>query len=325
MKVQVGDKEYSWSGGKIRNIIAAVIVIILVASGFYSIDADETGVVMRFGKFVRQTQPGLHIKIPLGVESVTKIKVKKVFKQEFGFRTLQASVRTRYSSRTYTDESIMLTGDLNVAEVEWIVQYRIEDAYNYIFKIKDTEETLRTMSEAVTRKVVGDRTVTGVLTKERVEIAQEVQDELQGLLDYFEAGIHIVTVKFQDVNPPEPVRPAFNDVNSAKQDKSKMINQGWESYNNRIPRAKGEAEQLISEAKGYALKRVNRAKGDVALFNNVYREYRKAPSVTRRRLYLEAMNEVLPKVEQIFIIDEEQEGILPHLDLGGNIKGGEGR
>lgn len=325
MKVQVGDKEYSWSGGKIRNIIAAVIVIILVASGVYSIDADETGVVMRFGKFVRQTQPGLHIKIPLGVESVTKIKVKKVFKQEFGFRTLRADVRTRYSSRSYTDESIMLTGDLNVAEVEWIVQYRIEDAYKYIFKIKDTKETLRTMSEAVTRKVVGDRTVTGVLTKERVEIAQEVQDELQGLLDYFEAGIHIVTVKFQDVNPPEPVRPAFNDVNSAKQDKSKMINQAWEAYNNRIPRAKGEAEQLISEAKGYALKRVNRSKGDVALFNNVYREYRKAPDVTRRRLYLEAMNEVLPKVEQIFIIDEEQEGILPHLDLGGNAKGGEGR
>ncbi len=325
MKVQVGDKEYSWSGGKIRNIIAAVIVIILVASGFYSIDADETGVVMRFGKFVRQTQPGLHIKIPLGVESVTKIKVKKVFKQEFGFRTLQAGVRTRYSPRSYTDESIMLTGDLNVAEVEWIVQYRIEDAYKYIFKIKDTEETLRTMSEAVTRKVVGDRTVTGVLTKERVEIAQEVQDELEGLLDYFEAGIHIVTVKFQDVNPPEPVRPAFNDVNSAKQDKSKMINQAWEAYNNRIPRAKGEAEQLISEAKGYALKRVNRAKGDVALFNNVYREYRKAPDVTRRRLYLEAMNEVLPKVEQIFIIDEEQEGVLPHLNLGGNPKGGEGR
>jgi len=219
----------------------------------------------------------------------------------------------------------MLTGDLNVAEVEWIVQYRIEDAYKYIFKIKDTEETLRTMSEAVTRKVVGDRTVTGVLTKERVEIAQEVQDELEGLLDYFEAGIHIVTVKFQDVNPPEPVRPAFNDVNSAKQDKSKMINQAWEAYNNRIPRAKGEAEQLISEAKGYALKRVNRAKGDVALFNNVYREYRKAPDVTRRRLYLEAMNEVLPKVEQIFIIDEEQEGVLPHLNLGGNPKGGEGR
>jgi membrane protease subunit HflK len=219
----------------------------------------------------------------------------------------------------------MLTGDLNVAEVEWIVQYRIKNAYDYLFKIKDAEETLRSMSEAVTRKVVGDRTVTGVLTKERVEIALEVQNKLQKLLDYFESGINIVTVKFQDVNPPEPVRPAFNDVNSAKQDKEKMINQAWESYNNRIPRAKGEASQLISEAEGYALKRVNRAQGDVALFSNVYREYRKAPGVTRRRLYLEAMNEVLPKIEQIYIVDEEQKAILPLLDLGKNIKGGGGQ
>ena len=325
MKVQIGDKEYSWSGGRIRNIILVVIVIVLVASGFYSIDADETGVIMRFGKFVRQAEPGLHIKIPLGVESVIKVKVKKVYKQEFGFRTLKAGVRTQYSTRNYQGESIMLTGDLNVAEVEWIVQYRIKDAYNYIFKIKDPEETLRTISEAVTRKVVGDRTVTGVLTNERVEIAQDIENKLQKLLDHFESGIHIVTYKFQNVNPPEPVKPAFNDVNSAKQDKEKMINQAWESYNNRIPRAKGEARQLISEAEGYALKRVNRAQGDVALFSNVYREYRKAPGVTRRRIYLEAMNEVLPKIEQIYIVDEEQKAILPLLDLGENIKGGGGR
>ena len=325
MKVQVGDKEYSWSVSWIRNIILVVIVIVLVASGFYSVDADENGVITRFGKFVRQAEPGLHIKIPLGVESVIKVKVKKVYKEEFGFRTIKAGVRTKYSTRNYQGESIMLTGDLNVAEVEWIVQYRIKNAYDYIFKIKDPKETLRTISEAVTRKVVGDRTVTGVLTTERVEIAQDIQVKLQKLLDYFESGIHIVTFKFQNVNPPEPVKPAFNDVNSAKQDKEKMINQAWEGYNNRIPRAKGEARQLISEAEGYALKRVNRAQGDVALFRNVYREYRKAPGVTRRRLYLEAMNEILPKIEQIYIVDEEQKGILPLLNLGENIKGGDGR
>ncbi|MBD3178469.1 MAG: FtsH protease activity modulator HflK, partial [Candidatus Latescibacteria bacterium] len=183
MKIQVGEKQYSLPGGGIRGVILLIIILIALFSGFYSVDADEVGMVMRFGKYVRQTSPGLHIKVPFGVESVRKVKIKKVFKEEFGFRTIQPGVRTQYSSRSYQNESLMLTGDLNVADVEWIVQYRIEDPYNFLFKIQNVRESLRDISEAITRKVVGDRTVTGVLTKERVEIAKEVKKDLQETLD----------------------------------------------------------------------------------------------------------------------------------------------
>jgi membrane protease subunit HflK len=205
------------------------------------------------------------------------------------------------------------------------VQYKVKDPYNYLFKIKDPVETLRAMSEAVMRRIVGDRNVTEVLTIGRIEIAKEMEIGLQGLLDQFESGIQIVTVKLQDVNPPEQVRSAFNEVNRAKQDKEKMINEAYEDYNKRIPRAQGEAEQMIAEAEGYATKRVNRAMGDVALFKQVYREYRQAPDVTRRRLYLETMLDVLPKVHEIYIVDEKQQAILPLLEIGGRGKGGGGK
>ncbi|MFO7915818.1 MAG: FtsH protease activity modulator HflK [Candidatus Krumholzibacteriales bacterium] len=322
MKIQVGDKNYSLPGGGVRGVILLIIFIIVLASGLYSVDADEVGMITRLGKFVRQVPPGLHMKIPFGIESVRNVKIKKVFKEEFGFRTVQPGVRTQYSTRSYQDESLMLTGDLNVADVEWIVQFRIKDPYEYLFKISDVRKSLRDISEAITRKVIGDRTVTGVLTRERVEIAKEVRKGLQETLDSYEAGIHIVTVKFKDVNPPEPVKPAFNEVNSAKQDKSKMINKAWEEYNNEIPKAKGEAEQMISEAEGYALNRVNRARGDVALFNEVYGEYRKSPDATRRRLYLETMNKILPRLKDIYIVDEKQKSILPLLQLEKSLKGG---
>ena len=322
MKIQVGDKMYTLPGGGIRGVILIIIVIIVLASGLYSVDADEVGMVMRFGQFVRQTPPGLHIKIPFGIESVTNVKIKKVFKEEFGFRTVQPGVKTQYSSRSYQEESLMLTGDLNVAEVEWIVQYRIKDPYDFLFKINDVRKSIRDIAQAVTRKVVGDRTVTGVLTIERVEIAKEVRNDLQEILDSYQAGIHIVTVKFKDVNPPETVKPAFNEVNSSRQDKNKMINKAWEEYNNEIPKARGEAEQRISEAEGYALNRVNRAEGDVALFNEVYAEYRKSPDATRRRLYLETMMKILPQLKEIYIVDEEQKSILPLLELNRGLKGG---
>ena len=322
MQIYVGNKVYNLRGGPLQRIVLAIIVVVVIASGLYSVGADEVGVIQRFGKFIRRTNPGLHMKIPFGIETVRKVKVKKVFKEEFGFRTVQADVRTRYASSGYKDESLMLTGDLNVAEVEWIVQYKVKDSYNYLFKIKDPVETLRAMSEAVTRRVVGDRSVTEVLTVGRIEIAKEVEVGLQELLDQFESGIQVVTVKLQDVNPPEPVRPAFNEVNRAKQDKEKMINEAWEDYNKRIPKAQGEAEQMVAEAEGYALERVNRSLGDVALFEKVYAEYRNAPDVTRRRLYLETMSEILPKLKDIYIVDEKQKSILPLLDLGGARKGG---
>lgn len=322
MQVYIGDKMYNVRGGPIRRALIIVVLVIIVASGLYSVGADEVGVIQMFGKYVRRTDPGLHIKVPFGVETVKKVKVKKVFKQEFGFRTIKADIRTKYATSAYKGESLMLTGDLNVAEVEWIVQYKVKEPYNYLFKIKDQVETLRSMSEAVMRRVVGDRSVSDILTFGRIEIAKEVEVGLQELLDRFESGIQIVTVKLQDVNPPEPVRPAFNDVNRAKQDKEKMINEAWEDYNKRIPRAQGEAEQMIAKAEGYALERVNRSLGDASLFKQVYREYRMAPNVTRRRLYLETMNKILPSMKDIYIVDEKQKSILPLLDLGKEIKGG---
>ena len=325
MKVFIGGNSYNLSGGNIKKILTGVVVLIVLASGLYSIGADEVGIILRFGKFVRKAEPGLHLKIPFGVESVRKVKVKKVFKQEFGFRTLKAGIRTQFSSKRYLEESIMLTGDLNVAEVEWIVQYKVKEPYNYLFKIKDPGETLRAMSESVVRRVIGDRAVTEVLTIGRIEIAKEVEVGLQELLDKFESGIKVVTVQLQNVNPPDPVRPAFNEVNRAKQDKETMINEAWQTYNKRIPRARGEAEQVIAEAEGYALKRVNQALGDVSAFNQVYREYRNAPDVTRRRLFLETMGEILPEMEEIYIIDKDQKSILPLLELGKGGKGGDGR
>lgn len=322
MQLYFGDRAYTFSGRFVGRLIGGIFVIIFLASGLYSVGADEMGIIQRFGKYVRQTSPGLHLKIPFGVETAKKVKVKKVFKQEFGFRTQKSGIRTQYSGRKFLDESIMLTGDLNVAEVEWIVQYRISDPYKYLFKIKVPEETLRSMSEAVMRRVVGDRGVSGVLTVGRIEIGKQVEQDLQQLLDQFDSGIQVVTVKLQDVNPPEAVKSAFNEVNRAKQDKEKMINEAWEDYNKRIPRAQGEAAQMIAEAEGYALRRVNRSQGDVALFRDVYREYRLSPGVTRRRLYLETMEKVLPKIRDIYIVDEKQKSILPLLDLGGGGKGG---
>ncbi len=322
MQVYIGDKVYNVRGGPVRRVLVIVILVIIIASGLYSVGADEVGVIQRFGKYVRRTNPGLHIKVPFGIETVRKVKVKKVFKEEFGFRTVKADIRTKYASGGFKDESLMLSGDLNVAEVEWIVQYKVKEPYDYLFKIKDPVETLRAMSESVMRRVVGDRSVSEVLTVGRVEIAKEVEIGLQELLDQFESGIQIVTVKLQDVNPPEPVRPAFNEVNRAKQDKEKMINEAWEDYNKRIPKAQGEAEQMIAEAEGYSLERVNRALGDASLFKQVYREYRMAPDVTRRRLYLETMNRILPNIKDIYIVDEKQKSILPLLDLGKEMKGG---
>lgn len=325
MKVQVGNTSYRIGGGKAGRLILLVVAALIVISCLYSVRADEVGVVTRFGRYVRKSEPGLHVKLPVGIESVTRVRIRRVFKQEFGFRTVKAGVRTQYSTGRFLDESLVLTGDLNVAEVEWIVQYRIKDPYDFLFKIDDPELTLRVMSEAIVRRVVGDRDVSDVLTVGRIEVAQEVEAGLQELLDLFESGLQIVTVKLQNVIPPEPVRPAFNEVNRAEQDKDRMVNEAWEEYNRRIPRARGEAEKTVAEAEGYHLRRVNVARGDAALFTRVFREYRNAPDVTRRRLYLETMSEVLPRLQEIVIVDETQKSILPHLNVGGAQKGGEAR
>ena len=303
--------------------VGGVLLLAFVFSGLYSVGPDEVGVIRRFGKYIRTTDPGLHFKIPMGVERVDNIKVQYIFKEEFGFKTLKPGVKTQYSSREYFDESLMLTGDLNVLVVEWIAQFKVKDPVKLLFNIRDPQETIRSMSEAAMRQIVGDNTVTEVLTTRRVEINQEVQDKLQEVLDSYDSGIQIVTVKLQDVNPPDEVKSSFNEVNEAKQEKEKVINQAWEAYNKAIPRARGEAEKLIREGEGYSLNRVNMAKGDAARFINTWNAYKEAKEVTRKRLYLETMNEVLPRAGRKFIMDSSGHNILPLLRLnkeGGNTR-----
>lgn len=320
MDIIVGEKVYHFRERMIGRIVAGIVVLIVVLSSLYAVDADEVGVVLRFGRYVRQAESGLHARIPFGIETVKKVSVKRVFKEEFGFRSIVTVGRTNYQSEGLAVESLMLTGDLNVGDVQWIVQYRVSDPVHYLFKMRDPRESLRAMSEAIMRRVVGDRSVTEVLTVGRVEIAKQVEVELQELMNGFESGIQIVTVKLQDVNPPDSVKPAFNDVNQAKQDQERMLNEAWDEYNQAIPQARGEAERTIAKAEGYALDRVNRSKGDASRFRALYAEYRGAKEVTRQRLYLETIQQVFPKLKEIYIVDEDQANLLPLLDVTG--KGG---
>ena len=300
--------------GLIPLAIGAFVVVVLLFGSFYSVGPDEVGVIRRFGKYARTTNPGLHLKIPL-IEKVDNVKVKYIFKEEFGFRTTRPGVITQYSSKEYFDESLMLTGDLNVIVVDWIVQFKIKDPVKLLFNIRNPQRTIRNISEAVMRQAVGDSTVNEVLTTRRVEINIYVQKKLQEILDSYDSGVQIVTVKLQDVNPPDEVKPSFNEVNEAKQEKEKVINQAWERYNKIIPKARGEAERTIRESEGYSLNRVNVAKGDAAKFIATWEAYKDAKDVTRKRLYLEALNEVLPKAGEKFIVDSEQKSILPLLNL----------
>ena len=297
-------------------IVAAILAVIFVGSGLYSVGPDEVGVVRRFGKYVHTTNPGLNIKIPFGIDKVNNVKVRYIFKEEFGFRTTQAGVTTRYSPRQFYEESLMLTGDLNVIVVEWIVQFQVRDPVKLLFNIRDPRDTVRNISEAVMRQVVGDYSVSEVLTTRRVEINIAVQEKLQEILDSYDSGVQIVTVMLQDVNPPDPVKPSFNEVNEAKQEKEKVINQAWEAYNKAIPTARGNAEKAIREAEGYALNRVNQAKGDSSRFLATWTAYKDAKDVTRKRMFLETMRDVIPKAGKKYIIDPSQKGILPLLQLG---------
>ncbi len=302
-------------------IILGILGIIFLSTLLYQVGTEEVGVITRFGKFLSTTQPGLHMKIPYGVDRVDKVPVARVQKEEFGFRTLSAGVRTEFVKGRNPEESLMLTGDLNSAIVEWIVQYRIADPVDYLFKVRSVRSTLRDASETVMRQVVGDRSVDEVIILSRREVAQEAAEMLQDILNSYETGIQIVTLELKDVNPPDPVKPAFNEVNEAKQEKERMVNEAWEAYNKVIPKAAGEAEKTIRQAEGYALNRVNRAKGDANKFVAVWKEYNRSKDVTRRRLYLETLNEVLPRVGRKYIIDSEQKGLLQLLSL--EEKGGE--
>ena len=306
----------------LRAIVFGLLGLFLLLTSVYQVQPAEVGVVQRFGRFVYATDPGLHFKIPLGIETVTKVPVQEQQSMEFGLRTVRAGIRTEFAppSRETLDESVMLTGDLNVAVVKWIVQYRIKDPKDYLFNVRDVRDTFRQMSEAAVRQVVGDHSVDEVITIGREEIARQSKEELQRLCDLYGVGIEVQQLVLQDVNPPDPVKPAFNDVNQAIQERERAINEAWAEYNQAVPKARGEAEQAVRAAEGYALERENNALGDAKRFEAVYEEYRKAPAVTRKRLYLETMRELIPKLGRKVILDEKARGVLPLLSLEGERK-----
>ena len=294
--------------------VAALLAAMAFLGMFYQVQPEEVGVVKRLGAYVRTTSPGLHFKLPF-LETVDKVPVQRQLKEEFGFRTLEAGVRTVYSQQNFLGESLMLSGDLNVAVVEWIVQYRVADPKLYLFAVRNVTDTFRDMTEAIVREVVGDRTVTEVLTVGRQEIESAVQVSLQAMCNQYQTGITIDQVVLQDVNPPDPVKPSWDEVNQAQQQRDRLINEARGEYNRVIPRAQGEAEQAVLQAQGYALDRVNRSEGDASRFKSLYEAYRRAPEVTRRRMYLETMSTVLPRMGGKLFMDKDAQGVIPILSL----------
>ncbi|PHS74396.1 MAG: FtsH protease activity modulator HflK [Porticoccus sp.] len=303
-------------GSAIVYLPVLLIVLWAVFSSFYTVQPEQQAVVKRFGAVVNITDPGLHFKLPFGIDRVQRVASARVLKQEFGFRSVgEVNNRTSYSESDFTSESLMLTGDLNVIDVEWVVQYRIQDPIKYLYQLRQPDLTLRDISESVMRRVVGNRLGSEVLTVGRVEIAQGARDEIQGIMDLYDSGIHVITVELQDVVPPKAVRPAFNEVNEARQERERMINEATKRANQQIPRAEGEAQRLISEAQGYATARVNRAFGETARFRAMLVEYKMVPEVTRTRLYLETMAEILPNIGQVLMVQEDQVGPLPLMNV----------
>jgi membrane protease subunit HflK len=325
----MSDKEFEininpdWIKKYLSRIIIILLLLVTAFTSIKTVGPEEEGVVVQLGKFHRTVQPGLNFIFPFGLEKMHKIPVQRQLKQEFGFRTTSTSsgARSEYEKTEYADESLMLTGDLNLTDVEWVVQYRITNSYDYLFKVRNAENTLRDMSEAAMRKIVGDRTVNEVLTVGRQEISTSVEGLLQEMCNEYENGIRIDQVVLQDVNPPEAVKPSFNAVNEAQQERETLINQAEAEYNRIIPRAKGEAEETIQLAEAFALNRVNRSKGEADRFNSLFEEYIKAPEVTKQRIYLETMESILPKIGNKIITDENGgSNVLPLLNLDNSKK-----
>ena len=316
-----GSNDFGQFGGRflrgvvsrIGLVIAAILALVLAYTSYYQVEPEEVALVTRLGKYMYTANPGPHFKLPFGVDTAIKVPVQRQLKEEFGFRTQRVDTRTEYAEgdEDAQHEARMLTGDLNVADVEWIVQYKIKDPYKYVFRIRDVRGTLRDVSQSAMRSVVGDHSVTEVLTVGRERIQALAKDELQTLCNRYEMGIEVLQLVLQDVNPPEAVRESFNEVNQAIQERERAINQAWAAYNKVIPEASGKAAQQIQNAEGYSLERVNNARGDVQRFLALQTEYQKAPAVTRSRLYLEAMGEVLPKTRRRIFIDDKVQGVLP--------------
>ncbi len=307
-----------WTPANIKKAVllgaGVLIVLIAVFTSYYTVAPEEEAVVLRFGKYIETSPPGLHFKLPFGIDSAINVPVTEVRKVEFGYQTITAARRTEYGRpRGGSEASLMLTGDLNIAEVEWVAQYKIKDPKDWLFQVQDPEETIRDIGEAVMRTVIGDHTVTELLTRQREKIAQQVEDQLQALLDKYDTGVLVVTVKLQNAVPPRPVQAAFNEVNAAQQERSQLENEAQKEYNKAIAQARGNALREVSEAEGYAVERVNRAKGDVARFVELVKVYKTSPEVTRQRLFLETIERVLPNVSRVIVASGD--GILKVLPL----------
>jgi modulator of FtsH protease HflK len=299
----------------LRKVLLVIILFVIAVTSIKTVGPEEEGVVLTLGKYNRTLDPGLNFILPAGIEQMYKIPVQRQLKQEFGFRTIEAGTRTQYVKAGYGDESLMLTGDLNLADVEWVIQYRIVNSYNYLFRVREAEDALHDMAEAAMRKIVGDRTVNEVLTVGRQEVASTVEVLLQRMCDEYENGIRIDQVVLQDVNPPESVKPSFNAVNEAQQERETLINRAESEYNRVIPRARGEAEETIQRSEAYALNRVNRGTGEADRFISLYEEYIKAPEVTKKRIYLETMERIMGTTGTKIIMDEKGANVLPLLNL----------
>ena len=315
-KIKFGDIEIDLNNNPLKNFtkyIGFFIVGLFLITSIYTVEANENAVILRLGKYYATTGPGLQFKLPL-LDSVYKVKVDYQYKKEFGFRTVKPGVKTYYSSSSYEDESWMLTGDLKIADVKWVVQYKINNPKNFLFNVKNIDDTIFDISESAMRLMIGDRSFTEAIQAERVAIALEAKDYMQKILDKYESGISIQMVQLQGVVPPQPVADSFNEVNRAKQEQETLINEALQEYNKQIYKIEGEAQKIITEAEGYAIERVNEAKGDIALFNSVLKEYNKAPQVTKDRLYLETMNEIYAKNKNKIIVDKDIENIVPLLD-----------
>jgi membrane protease subunit HflK len=299
-------------------VLGLMLLLLLIAgsawSALYTVPSDSVAVVQRFGRYLKEVRPGLHFKLPLGIDVATIVPVKRQLKQEFGFATPGATNRWQ-GSREPDKETQMVSGDLNAALVEWVVQYRISNPEHFLFKVREPQETLRAVSESVMREVVGDRTVDEVITIGRQEIEVESLTRMQALATRYEMGVSIDQVQLKNINPPGPVQASFNEVNQAQQEKERLINEARREYNKAIPLAEGEKDQRIREADGYRLKRINEAEGDVARFDAVLAEYVKAPEVTRRRIYLETLQTVMPSLRSKIIVDGQVRGLLPLLNL----------
>src|SRR6516165_8622701 len=306
----------------IAGIFALILLIVLAWTSYYTVQAESEGVVLRFGRFLKTVEPGLHFKLPFGIDEVFVLPTQRQLKLEFGFTTPGYLTNPIQASQDEEAEKSMVTGDLNAALVEWVVQYRIQDPRQYLFDVRNPGQTLRDLSEAAMREVVGDRTVDELITIGRQAIETEALARMQELSTRYQLGIRVDQVQLKNVNPPRQVQASFNEVNKAQQDRENAINVANGEYNRVVPKAKGEADQQIRAAEGYRFKRVNEAEGDVAAFSAVLQQYVKAPEITRTRLYLETMGEILPQTGQKIIVDESLRQLLPILPL--STKPGEG-